>query len=239
MALVLVLTRIEAFGLKGFLTDPTPIVDLQLGSFAQFGASASLVLSLDSIFNAGSDWSVQLLYIPALVPFFAVSVLAFALFRISGGEIRAIAGASYARMKQPIIALSAALVMVQLLLVGGANSLVVLIGTSFADLVGGSWVYFASLLGALGSFFSGSATISNLTFGGVQDSIAGALGLDRSLILSLQSVGGGMGNMVCINNIVAVCTILGVRNQEGFILKRTILPMVVYAAIAAVAGAIL
>ena len=128
---------------------------------------------------------------------------------------------------------------VQLLLAGGEGALVLLIGASFADFVGDNWVYCAALLGALGSFFSGSATISNLTFGGVQDSIAGALALDRTLVLSLQSVGGAMGNMVCINNIVAVCTILGLRNQEGFILKRTILPMLAYAGISALAGILL
>lgn len=42
-----------------------------------------------------------------------------------------------------------------------------------------------------------------------------------------------MGNMVCINNIVAVCMILGIYNQEGVIIKRTVAPMVVYGLIAA------
>lgn len=41
-----------------------------------------------------------------------------------------------------------------------------------------------------------------------------------------------MGNMVCINNIIAVCSILGIYNQEGFILKRTVVPMGVYGIIA-------
>ena len=45
-----------------------------------------------------------------------------------------------------------------------------------------------------------------------------------------------MGNMVCINNIIAVCSILGVHNQEGFILKRTVIPMGVYGIIAGLAA---
>jgi lactate permease len=48
-----------------------------------------------------------------------------------------------------------------------------------------------------------------------------------------------MGNMVCINNIVAVCSILGVANQEGAILKRTVGPMLLYGAIAAIVGQLL
>ncbi|MCG8507860.1 MAG: L-lactate permease, partial [Rhodospirillales bacterium] len=237
--LILVVTRIEQLGIKGFLTDPRPAFEAALGSFAHFAASPSLVVTLKSIFGADSTWMLQLLYIPAVLPFFAVSALSFALFRMGPAAIRDIGRESYQRMRKPIIALLGALVMVQLLMVGGEQSIVVLIGTRFAAAIGDNWIYFASFLGAVGSFFSGSATISNLTFGGIQDSIAATLGLDRGLVLSLQSVGGAMGNMVCINNIVAVCTILGITNREGFILKRTLLPMLAYGAIAALFGLIL
>ena len=94
-------------------------------------------------------------------------------------------------------------------------------------------------LGALGAFFAGSATVSNLTFAGIQDSIARTLGFDRTSILALQSVGAGMGNMVAIGNIVAVTSILGLVNEDGFVLKRTVIPLVVYGLIAGIAGLIL
>ncbi|WP_199449377.1 L-lactate permease, partial [Vibrio harveyi] len=60
------------------------------------------------------------------------------------------------------------------------------------------------------------------------------VGLPETTILALQSVGGSMGNMVCINNIIAVSTILGIANKEGYIIKRTVVPMVLYGAIVAV-----
>ena len=102
-----------------------------------------------------------------------------------------------------------------------------------------AWPFFSPLLGALGAFFAGSATVSNLTFAGIQDSIARTLGFDRTSILALQSVGAAMGNMIAISNIVAVTSILGLENQEGFVLKRTVIPLVVYALIAGVAGLLL
>jgi lactate permease len=108
-----------------------------------------------------------------------------------------------------------------------------IIGDFFADVSGSNWQYVAAYLGALGAFFSGSATISNLTFGGIQNSIAGRLNLDRTVVLGMQSVGAAMGNMVCLNNIVAVCSILGITNREGPILKRTVIPMLLYGIIAA------
>ncbi|MCS0024301.1 L-lactate permease, partial [Vibrio antiquarius] len=102
-----------------------------------------------------------------------------------------------------------------------------------SEFTGENWQYLASYLGALGAFFSGSATVSNLTFGGIQQSIAINVGLEESKVLALQSVGGAMGNMICINNIIAVSTILGISRQEGYILKRTIVPMTIYGLVAA------
>jgi lactate permease len=236
---ILVVTRIEQLGVKGFLIDGTPVVEGSFGSFAHFGASASLVLRLDRIFDAESTWVMQVLYIPALVPFFAVSLATFWLFRMRAETTRDIARSSYDRMKKPIITLSSALIMVQLLMVGGEESIVVLIEDSFAEMIDDDWICFASFLGALGSFFSGSATISNLTFGGIQNSIAASLGLDRTVVLALQSVGGAMGNMVCINIIVAVSTILGIINREGYILKRTLIPMLAYGLVAGLSAVVL
>src|SRR5262249_45206892 len=136
------------------------------------------------------------------------------------------------RLSGPSITLVGALIMVQLMTLGGDSAQTMIIGRTLANLTGGAWPFFAPLLGAVGAFFAGSATVSNLTFAGIQDSIARALGFDRTSILALQSVGAAMGNMVAISNIVAVTSILGLQNQEGFVLKRTVIPLVVYALIA-------
>lgn len=107
------------------------------------------------------------------------------------------------------------------------------IGKTFAETTGEHWTLFSSYLGAVGAFFSGSNTVSNLTFGSVQLSTAELTGLSTALILALQSVGGAMGNMVCINNIVAVSSVLNIDNQEGSIIKHTVVPMFIYGVIAA------
>ena len=56
-------------------------------------------------------------------------------------------------------------VLAGLLMVGDDGASVMLIGNSLAKTTGGWWQYLAVLLGALGAFFAGSCTISNLTFG--------------------------------------------------------------------------
>lgn len=237
--LILLATRIQQLGIKGLLNRTEPAWTSSLGPLGEFSVSPALVVSVHDVLGvAGADgsWSYKTLYVPALIPFFLISGLAFLIYRMDRGVIARIGRESWERMVHPIIAMVGALVMVRLLMSGGDTSLVQIIGRGFAAAAGGAWIGFAPYLGAVGSFFSGSATISNLTFGGIQASIAASLDLDRTTVLALQSVGGGMGNMVCINNIVAVCSILGLSRQEGYIIKRTVVPMLLYGAAAVVAA---
>jgi lactate permease len=233
---LLVVTRIPALGIKGLLNAETPALQIPLGSFGEFSVSAALVLELEKVFSTEVAWMYKALFVPALIPFFVIFALSVPFFGLKRAVVRQIWSESLDRMKIPVVTLVGAMVMVELMMVGGEGAQTMLIGRAFAELSGRSWQYAAAFLGAFGAFFSGSATVSNLTFGGIQDSISRSVGLDRTLVLSLQSVGASMGNMVCINNIIAVCSILGIYNQEGFILKRTVIPMAAYGIIAALVG---
>lgn len=232
--IVLLITRIPALGLRGLLTAAAPSWDLPLGSLGSFSISPALVLNLRGIFGTDTDWTHQLLYVPSLIPFVLISVVSWRVLAAPAGTARKVWHESTTRMRQPLLALLGALVFVRLLMVGGSDSAVMLIGHSLAAATGGWWQYLAAYLGALGSFFAGSCTISNLTFGPIQDSIATQMSLDRTTILALQSVGGAMGNMVAIHNIVAVCSVLGLGNAEGEILKKTLGPMLIYGLVATV-----
>ncbi|MFO8112633.1 MAG: L-lactate permease, partial [Desulfosalsimonadaceae bacterium] len=105
-----------------------------------------------------------------------------------------------------------------------------------AVLAGPVWPMLAAFIGALGSFITGSNTVSNLLFAEFQYGIAGTLSLPRQIIVALQSVGGAMGNMVCIHNIIAVSATVGLLGMEGLILRRTVIPLVIYGTIVGVMG---
>ncbi len=233
--ILLVITRIPQLGIKQLLTSLHPAIEINLGSLGTLSISSSLVLSLENIFYTAVNWTHSLLYVPSIIPFVFISIITFFLYQ-SKGKIKNTTGSTIEQVKKPTKALLGALVFVTLMMMGDELSAVRIIGISLANITGDVWQYFAPYLGAVGSFFSGSATISNLTFGGIQYSIAKELNLDITTILALQSVGGAMGNMVCINNIVAVASVLAIGNMEGFILKKTFLPMIVYGLIAAIAS---
>ena len=248
-------TRLEPLGLKALLTAESPAARLALGPIGELSVSASLVVRLDDVLGAGASWGMALLYVPFIVPFVVASLASAPLLRLRAGDVRAVWAGTARRLVKPAIALAGALVLVKLMMHGGERAPVTLIGESMADAVGavGPWLWPAAapLLGALGSFFSGSATVSNLTFAPVQQAIAGRLGLDPIGVLAMQSVGAAFGNMVCVHNIVAVAAVLGLtagRRTKGgdpnapapgpdpvaSILRRTVGPM---AACALAAGA--
>jgi len=104
------------------------------------------------------------------------------------------------------------------------------LGAIFGDM----WPVMSPFLGMLGSFVSGSATVSNLTFGNVQYSIANTVNLNTNIIMAEQVIGASVGNMICVHNVVAASSVVGLENQEGLIIKKTIIPALIYALLVAI-----
>lgn len=65
--------------------------------------------------------------------------------------------------------------LVQLIRVGGAGSPAFIIGYYFSSWLAQGFLAISAFLGALGSFFSGSTTVSNLTFGDIQSVSSGSV----------------------------------------------------------------
>ena len=234
---ILLLTRIPFLGFRQLLTSETDWVVIPFGHLGIFSLSPSLVFQLRRILGEDLHWSYALLYVPFILPFFVASGLALVLYRCPPAVFRQVASETVARLRNPVIALFGALIFVQLLTIGGERASTRILGDALAAGTGDLWIYFAGFLGALGSFFSGSNTISNLTFGPIQLRIAQDLGISPTTMLALQTVGAAMGNMVAVHNIVAVCAVLGLKDQEGAILKKTFIPTLIYGIIlAALAG---
>ena len=215
------------------MNDASEWFSIPLGYLGDYQVSKGLIFSIKNIFQTGENASYKLLYVPALIPFIITVLISIPIFSIETKNVKSLFSNSFKQIQKPFLALVGALIMVNVMLIGGENSMVQIIGQGLANATGEYWTPFASYLGAVGAFFSGSNTVSNITFGAVQYSVALETGLSIPLILSLQSVGGAMRNMVCINNIIAVCSVLGIDNAEGQIIKKTAVPMFIYGIIAA------
>jgi lactate permease len=97
----------------------------------------------------------------------------------------------------------------------------------------------APWIGALGAFMTGSTTSSIIFFGVLQHDAAADVGVPRTLVVALQNVGGGIGNVLAVLNVAAICGVLRMTGMEGAILRRTLVPTVVFALCAGAAGLLL
>jgi lactate permease len=223
VVLMLIMTRVEEIGLKEYLTKKEPNFAIHLGTYGTFRLSSSLVIQLTDILSYPDlSWKYELLYIPFIMPFVMVSVITMVIFRkdMSHGPV-AITKVVAKRVTKPAFALFGALVLVQLMIRSGTSAPAFVLGNVLADWLQEAFIMISPLLGTLGSFFSGSTTVSNLTFGRIQIIAAESLETSVTSMLALQSVGGSAGNAICLHNIIAGCAIVGLDVAEGKVILKT------------------
>ncbi|MBN1262225.1 MAG: L-lactate permease, partial [Anaerolineae bacterium] len=121
----------------------------------------------------------------------------------------------------------------------GLESMPLELAMLVASAVGRAWPLAAPFIGALGSFISGSATFSNMMFSLLQFSVAQQVSLAPRVVLALQMLGANAGNMICVANVVAAASVVGLLGQEGRIIRLTLPPMVAYCVAAGLIGLLL
>jgi lactate permease len=107
-----------------------------------------------------------------------------------------------------------------------------------ASTVGDIYPLFAPMVGALGAFIAGSNTVSNMMLSQFQFGVADALGISTAFMIALQAVGAAAGNMIAIHNVVAASATVGLLDQEGETLRKTIIPTIYYCLFAGILGLI-
>ncbi len=222
IALILVVTRLPLFGLKELLRS--------------WAISWQPILG-----HAGVSYTLEPLYIPGIMPFILVAILTVFLHKMDLKQARKAWSTTVLQLIPAAVALVFAVGMVRILVQSGVNhsgldSMLLTLSAFAAQLVQGAWPFLSPFIGVLGSFISGSATVSNLLFGGFQFSVADNLGLSRTIVMGLQAVGAAVGNMIAVHNVVAASAVTGILGQEGKIIRSNILPALLYACGAGLLG---
>lgn len=230
--LILVITRIPQFGLKAIITDPM------------------FNIGLSNIFGVqGVSSYIAILNLPGTIPFILVAIITIFIHgmtkddEIGSNKVSRAWGTAIAKMKAPTIALLSAVALVSifrgtdattveaLMYHGRGVSMPLAMAITISELTGESWALLASYIGGLGAFITGSNTVSDMLFCNFQWDVAQTLnyGYWQSIVIAAaQGVGGAMGNMVCVHNVVSVCAVLGMIGHEGAIIRKTFWPFLIY-----------
>ncbi|WP_298587279.1 L-lactate permease [uncultured Selenomonas sp.] len=224
VSLWLILTRIPQLGLKG------PI--------------KSVVISVKGILGVPeAAWNFAILNNPGIAPFILIVLLSIPLYGLSGTQVKDIFAKSGKQVYGATIALIFGFGLVYMYRWSsfngaGLDSMLLTMAKGVADLAGENYFYVAPFIGSVGAFMFGSNTVSNVMFAPLQFQTAQLLNIPPTVILALQNQGGAFGNMVCINNIVAVSATTGIitiKGIEGKLLKTDAVPWAIYYAICIVA----
>jgi lactate permease len=218
---------VELFGVDASLTVgtfTTGVGDLTVGVFG---------FEWTSILGTGLQNGIEFAYLPGTW-LLVSAIVAIPLFGMSARQVTEAWREASRNLRSPLVALVFVLAMAHVMLQSGAHaegvdSMIVVLATATARTVGPAYPFVAAFIGALGAAVMGSNTVSNITFGPFQFVAAENVGVSRTLTVGAQAVGGAIGNLVAIHNVVAALATVGLVGQEGRVMRLNLLPLVYYA----------
>lgn len=102
----------------------------------------------------------------------------------------------------------------------GYSGMIASIAAFFVGTLGAAYPVVAPLLGALGTFVTGSGTSSEVLFGNVQLQAASSIGADSTWLVAANSLGISAGKMLSPQNIAIGCAACGLVGKDGEILGK-------------------
>ena len=199
----------------------------------------------------GANWNWAICWSPGIV-FIIVALITIGLHGMSGERVKMAWQGALKQVSGAAIALLFGVAMVNIFRFtsmpaeqipagvadGVSYSMLYAMAKGLADVAGRGYLVIAPFIGVLGSYMSGSNTVSNTLFSSLQFTTAGIVGLPYVLIVALQNNGGAIGNMVCVNNVVSACATTGTNGNEGRIIRANIIPCAVFCIIVVVVMAV-
>ena len=218
IALILVVTRVPQFGIKAVLNTTNSPWAFNINNLLGF---------------EGVNWSFKWAWSPGILPFILVAILTIFIHGMKADQVKKAWKDTIDMVSGAAIALVFGVAMVQLFRstnvnTSGLQSMIFVMAKGLADVAGQAYIVVAPFIGVLGAFISGSNTVSNTLFSSLQFETATLLAMPQVIIVALQNLGGAIGNMTCINNIVSACATTGTVGREGLLVKRDAIPMVIY-----------
>ena len=212
VGLFLVLSRLPSLPLQGWLR--------------------AVKFNLTNVFATEINVSSQPLYLPGTI-FILVVVLTYFLHRMEFKALTQSIAEAVTTLLGTALVLATAVPMARVFINSGFNesgliSMPLTLADGASNLAGQSWPLFAPIIGAMGSFIAGSATVSNMMFSLFQFGVARDINVSGAAVVALQGIGSAAGNMICVANVVAASATVGLSGCEGLLIRRLLLPLTYY-----------
>ena len=141
----------------------------------------------------------------------AALISGFFVLKLSSSQWKAAFSMTISRMKVPLSVICTVLGFGFMTRYSGTDAV---LGLAFTK-TGAAYPFFASMLGWLGVFLTGSDASSNAMFGNLQRITAEQLGLNPVLIVTANSTGGVMGKIINAQSMVVATVACYKNHHEG------------------------
>ncbi|QZA88246.1 L-lactate permease [Salinarchaeum sp. IM2453] len=236
LVIVLIGTRViepVADTLQGgpIATVSTPIGDFSFGPIIEWSGILGTELS------GAVEWA----YVPGTWLLLS-ALIAIPIFSMNSEDIVDAWREAGSKIISPLIALVFVIAMVEIMLETNAHvqagvtaaeatpdgSMIVILADATAATIGPAYPMIAPIVGALGAFIAGSITVSNITFSAFQFEVARSLDMPTQILVGAQSVGGAIGNVIAIHNVIAALATVGLVGKTGRVIRLNLIPVAYY-----------
>ena len=219
VALLLVVTRLPWLPINSFITAPERTIMWT----SMFGFE-------------GINWAWRILNNPGIFPFLAVAICFMVGRKMKADQTKEVLKRTGKQIKNAAIALMFGIALVQIMRntsfsnpYGPLDAMTSEVAKALVDIFGGMYPIISPIIGAFGALVSGSKTVANIMFMPLQFEAALLIGLPTVMIAMSQSIGAAVGNMVAINNIIAITATTNATGKEGKLLVSATPPCLIYA----------
>ncbi len=129
----------------------------------------------------------------------------------------------------PVLVTMGSLLVVAYIMQSSTTGMMSLIAGDIASLARVFYPAAAVIIGAMGSFITGTGLGSNVMFAGMHTEAAVSLGMNPVTVFAGQNAGASLGNLICPNNTVAACATVGEVGNESKVMKKTLAAFAVLA----------
>ncbi len=155
------------------------------------------------------------------VVIFLCALLGAATLRVKWAQLREVFGMTV-KSVMPVLITMGSLLVVAYIMQAESTGMMSLIAGDIAGVAKSLYPAAAVLIGALGSFVTGTGLGSNIMFAGMHTEAAASLAMNPITVFAGQNAGASLGNLICPNNTVAACATVGQVGSENKVMKKTL-----------------
>lgn len=150
---------------------------------------------------------------------------------VSVGKLISILGQTFIKLNKSAVTIIS---LVSMSAVMSHSGMITTIANALVAATGVYYEFFAPIVGAIGTFATGSDTSSNILFGKLQANVAGQLGVDVSWLAAANTAGATGGKIISPQSIAIATAACDMQGQEGAILRSALPYAIFYVIIAGI-----